>query len=194
MSTIQKIAAGLWKRIQKAHRSCLVYVTNHIIAGLISRRMRLFWYRYVMRFQLGQGTSVLPDFRISEPGNLVVGDHSVINNSCRFDNREPISIGNNVSVSYGSMLLTRGHNIDDPSFGTCGAGIRIDDYAWICANAVILPGVTIGKGAVVLTGSVVTKDVSPFAVVGGNPAQFIRERGRDLQYELNWNPRVPFFG
>lgn len=194
MDRIQRKAVGLWKRLMDARRSCLVYITNHFISALLCRRCRMFWYRRVMKFQLGQGTSVLPDFRISEPGNLTVGDHSVINNSCRFDNREPISIGSNVSISYGAMLLTRGHHIDDPSFGTCGAGIRIDDYAWICAKAIILPGVTIGKGAVVLTGSVVTKDVPPFAVVGGNPAAFLRERSRDLNYELKWNPRVPFFG
>ena len=147
-----------------------------------------------MRFNLGSTTSVLTDFKVAQRGNLHIGNNTVVNNSCRFDNRFPIEIGNNVSVSYGTHLLTKGHDVNSPNFKTKGAAIRIDDYVWICTNAMILPGVSIGKGAVVLSGAVVTKNVDPYAVVGGNPAKTVGERSKELTYNLDWNPWVPFWG
>jgi acetyltransferase-like isoleucine patch superfamily enzyme len=172
----------------------LVYLTNHLVSRVLFSSLRLFWYRRVMKFVIGEGSSVLTDFKVSRRGNLVIGRHTVVNNSCRFDNRAPIVLGDNVSVTYGTMILTKGHDIDDPEFGTRKGPVRVDDYVWICANALLQPGVTVGKGAVVLSGSVVVKDVAPFHVVGGNPAEFVRERSRDLKYTLSWDPWVPFFG
>lgn len=171
-----------------------VYLTNHVVSKIVFNRLRHGWYRRVMRFEIGDGSSVLTNLRVSRRGNIRIGRHSVINNHCRFDNRFPITIGDNVSMTYGTMILTKGHDIDDPLFRTKGAGVRIEDFAWICANAILLPGVSVGRGAVVLTGAVVTKDVPPYHVVGGNPAVFIRERSKDLRYELSWAPWVPFFG
>jgi maltose O-acetyltransferase len=175
-------------------KQILSYITNHLISQVLFSRVRLFWYRRVMKFVIGVHTSILTDLRVSTMSNMKVGDHTVINNGCRFDNRFPITIGNNVSITYGTIIYTKGHDIDDPYFGTKGAPVTIDDYAWICANVIILPGVHVGKGAVVLPGSVVTQDVKPYHVVGGNPAKFIRKRSTDLRYELDWDPWFPFFG
>ena len=172
----------------------LVYLTNHVISRTVFSRVRLFWYRKVMDFAVGHQSSILTDFKVSQPTNLIIGQHSVINNHCRFDNRFPIRIGSSVSISYGTMILTKGHDIDSADFSTKGAPVVIDDYVWLCANVLVLPGVTIGTGAVVLSGSVVTKSVEPYAVVGGNPARFIRQRTRALDYQLHWDPWVPFFG
>ena len=171
-----------------------VYFTNHVIARLIFSRLRLFWYRRFMGFHIGRQTSILTDFKVATVKNLVIGDNTVINNSCRFDNRFPIKIGKNVSITYGTTIFTKGHDIDDPDFKTQGGGVTIEDYAWLCAHAMILPGVRLGKGCVVLSGAVVTKDVPPYHVVGGNPAVFVRERSKDLRYQLDFDPWVPFFG
>ena len=172
----------------------LVYMTNHLISRIIFSSVRLFWYTRIMGFRLGSQSSILTDFKVAISGNIEIGSHTVINNSCRFDNRFPIRIGNNVSITYGTMIFTKGHDIDDPLFRTIGAPVVIEDYVWIAACAIILPGVTLGRGCIVLPGSVVTKSVEPFKVVGGNPAVVVRERGRDLQYQLHWDPWVPFFG
>ena len=65
---------------------------------------------------------------------------------------------------------------DDPHFDLVTKPIRIMDNVWVSTSAIILPGVTIGEGAVVAAGAVVTKDVAPWTVVGGNPAKFIKKR------------------
>lgn len=172
----------------------LVYATNHIITRIFLSSIRLNWYRHVMKYDVGDNSSILTDFKISGRKNLTIGRNTVINNGCRFDNRFPISIANNVSITYGTVILTKGHDMEDPMFATKGAPVIIDDYVWICARVTILPGVKINKGAVVLSGSVVTKDVPAYHVVGGNPASFVKKRSQNQVYKLNFNPWVPFFG
>lgn len=67
--------------------------------------------------------------------------------------------------------------------------MRVGDYAWLASHSVILPGVTVGEGAVVAAGPVVSRNVPPYTLVGGNPAQVIRERSRDLRYKLGYARR-----
>ena len=74
-------------------------------------------------------------------------------------------------------LYTSDHDPDDPYFSRRDAPITIHDNVWIGSSAIILKGVTVGEGAVVAAGSVVTRDVKAFTIVGGNPAKLIRERG-----------------
>ena len=97
-------------------------------------------------------------------------------------------IGDNVSVSPGVWILTDEHDIDDPDFPEVLSPVRIEDYAFIGSKAMILPGVTIGRGAVVGAGAVVTKSVAPFDVVGGVPARVIGRRGSEPRYELDYRP------
>ncbi|QPN65921.1 DapH/DapD/GlmU-related protein [Synechococcus sp. CBW1006] len=66
--------------------------------------------------------------------------------------------------------------------------VTIEDYAWLGVRVVVLPGITIGRGAVVGAGSVVSRDVPSMAIVAGNPARLIRNRHCDLRYTLNWEP------
>jgi putative colanic acid biosynthesis acetyltransferase WcaF len=78
------------------------------------------------------------------------------------------------------------HDIDSPDFKEIGAPVVIEDYVVIGSRVTILPGVTVGKGAIVASGAVVTKNVEPYAVVGGVPARFIKERSRNLTYTLKF--------
>ena len=79
--------------------------------------------------------------------------------------------------------------MNNPNFVDYYRPIIIDDHVWIGSRATILPGVTIGRGAVVMAGAVVTHNVEPFAVVGGVPARKVRERElTDPQYSLNFRP------
>lgn len=114
---------------------------------------------------------------------MSVGKGSVINFGCYLDNRRGIYIGNNVGIAHNTKIYSLGHNIDSPKFETKGAPVVIEDNVFIFSNVLVMPGVTIGEGAVVLAGSVVTKDVESWTIVGGNPAKKIRNRNREIDYK-----------
>lgn len=173
----------------------LLWITNHVISRVVFHAVRMLWYRKVMGYEIGQNSLILVDVRFSARRRLSIGSGSVVNNGCRIDNRAQVTIGNAVSLSYGTTIFTKGHTLDARDFGTTSAPVRLEDRVWTCAGSVILPGVTMGEGSVALTASVVTKDVGPFEVVGGNPAAFVRRRSQDLDYTTEGHrPWVPFFG
>lgn len=115
--------------------------------------------------------------------NITVSEGCFIGSGCKiiaYD--KPVIIGSNVLMASGTTIITRNHNFEDrdeliKNQGYSNAKIIIEDDVWLGFNSLILPGVTIGKGAVVAANSVVTKDVPPYYVVGGVPAKFIKERG-----------------
>ena len=89
---------------------------------------------------------------------------------------DEIKIGDQATVSQGVKLCAASHDISSKIMELTYAPIVVGDNAWIAGWSIILPGVTIGEGAVVAAGSVVTKDVEPWTAVGGNPAKFIKKR------------------
>lgn len=184
LTVLLKWLSRRWERVSIG---LTLYCFNHLINRLPSHRLRLLFYRRV--FKIGTGTSFLMHVVIRYPGNVSIGRHSTINYDCVLDGRgAEIIIGNNVNIASEVMIWTQEHDPDSPTHQTISKPVVIGDYAWIASRAIILPGVTIGEGAVVAAGAVVTKDVPPYAIVGGNPAKFIRERSKDLRYELNYFP------
>lgn len=123
------------------------------------------------------------------PEKLVIGENCIIGNDGFFDARDGITLGECVNIAAEVRIYTREHDIDEPYFAETGGPVVIDDYAYIGTRVTILPGVHIGKGAVVASGAVVTKDVPPYMLVGGVPAKVIRERSHDLRYKLNYAKR-----
>ena len=108
--------------------------------------------------------------------NLHIGDNTTVNPHCYLDARTGIHIGNNVNIANNTKIYTLGHDINAADLHLVGASVEIGDDAFVFSNVVIMPGVKIGKGAVVFAGSVVVKDVEPYTMVGGNPAKFIKNR------------------
>lgn len=94
----------------------------------------------------------------------------------RMQTHERIEIGNCVVINDGVRLITGSHDIHSPTYDHVFSPIIIEDHAWIATDAMILKGVRIGRGAVVAAGAVVTRNVPPFTVVGGNPAKEIGTR------------------
>ena len=92
------------------------------------------------------------------------------------DSWAPISIGANVLMNGDIDLLSAQHDVDSPDFVGDARGIVIGDYVWLPLGIKIMPGVSIGRCAVVGTGSIVTSDVEPYAVVAGNPARLVKKR------------------
>lgn len=112
--------------------------------------------------------------------NLHLGEGSGIGAGCRLHG--PVRIGDHVMMGPEVMVFAQGHNFDDLSRPMVQQGesepdeVVIGDDVWIGARAIILPGVHVGHGAVIGAGSVVTKDVPPFAVAAGNPARVVKSR------------------
>lgn len=121
-------------------------------------------------------SNVLPSCRIWQPWKLKMGDYSSLSEGVDCYTVDTISIGDQTTVSQGVKLCTAGHDIASKIMELTYAPIHIGANAWVAAWSMILPGVTIGEGAVVAAGAVVTKDVEPWTVVGGNPAREIKKR------------------
>ena len=115
-------------------------------------------------------------------GNLAIGDQTSFG-QCEITLHDTVSVGRCVVINDGAILLTASHRLSDPQWRHKKGKIIINDYAWIATNAIILPGVTIGKGAVVGAGAVVRQDVPEYAVVIGNPCSVQNiERTKTLIY------------
>ena len=115
-------------------------------------------------------------------------EFSTINRKCLLDSRGGLSIGQYVSVSPDVHFITASHDINSSEFVLTLGSIEVGDYSWIGSRATILPGVTIGKGAVVAAGAVVTRDVGEFEVVAGIPAKCIGRRNCKPAYNPMWRP------
>lgn len=123
--------------------------------------------------RIGRGLVIKPGVRIKHPWRLRIGDHCWLGQDAWIDNLTDVRIGDHVCISQGVYLCTGSHDPRDPRFGLITRPIQIGTGAWIGARSVILGGVTIGSNAVIAAGSVVTKDVTQWSVVGGNPARTI---------------------
>ncbi len=160
------------------------------IANSLAQCLPFYWMRRIyfglLGFQLGQRASIGMGFQFYKPGGVTLGEGSVVNRSCLFDNRGTIQVGRQVSIARNVAIFTAGHDPESPFFEMVIAPVRIDDHAVIFANANIMPGVRIGAGAVIYAGAVVTKDVDPMAIVGGVPARTIGRRHTIPEYALNY--------
>ncbi|MBW1655019.1 acyltransferase [Flavobacterium quisquiliarum] len=116
--------------------------------------------------------------------NLSIDDFSTLG-KVEIALHDKVSIGKYVCINDGVIILSASHDVSDPLWRHKKAPISIGDYAWIATNAIILPGVNIGKGAVVGAGAVVSKDVKDYTIVIGNPAKEIEKKRTEV---LKYNP------
>lgn len=148
-------------------------------------------------FQIGHGTVIWGTPMITGSGDLYkrlrIGCDCWFNGGCFFNLGAPITIGDRVAFGHQVMVLTDSHAIGDQRrrAGPLEAlPIQIGNGAWVGARATILPGVTIGEGAVVAAGAVVTKAVAPHLLVGGVPARPIRELTEDSHEQYPEFPKL----
>ena len=143
------------------------------------------WHYSKLLAHAGENLVISDRVRINNPQMVSVGDNCYIGNSVQlYPWKAPITIGNNVLIAAGVRMITRKHGFADmdrliSEQGYSNAPIVIEDDVWIGFQAIILPGVTIGRGSIIGANAVVTKDVAPYSIVGGVPARLIRRRTPD---------------
>jgi len=146
--------------------------------------------RFLARFlldDLGPEANIEHGADFGSGRGIRVGRRSGIGVDCRVGG--PLLVGNDVMMAPGVVILTQNHRydlvdvpmIDQGYIG--GAQVIIEDDVWIGTNAIILPGRRLGKGSIIAAGAVVTKDVDPYAIVGGNPARLIKRRDGKAERE-----------
>ncbi|HKY73986.1 MAG TPA: acyltransferase [Patescibacteria group bacterium] len=161
----------------------------YVVGAIPSHVVRRFFYR-LAGVEIGKGSTIHLFAQMYEPKNIHIGKGTIIGTMVVLDGRDVLKIGNHVDVASRVMMYNAQHDSDSEDFGMVTGPITIEDYVFIGPNAIILPGVTIGKGAIVAAGAVVTRDVPPMAIVGGVPAKLIRVRKvKTLQYTLG-RPRL----
>ena len=132
--------------------------------------LNLFGLKHNGHFRIYPTANVWAPWNVEMESGVAIDDHVNLYSVAK------IAIGAKVAISRETFICTASHDITYPNRPLVTAPINICDGVWIGARAIILPGITIGEGAVVAAGSVVTKDVEPWNVVGGNPAKFIKKR------------------
>ncbi len=141
-----------------------------------------FWHaprRLLLRLfggRVGRGVQIMPSARIWAPWNLALGDYATISHGVDLYSVDRIEIGAHATISQRAFLCTATHDVDHPNMPLVTAPIDIGDGAWVCAEAYVHPGVSIGADAVAGVRAVVLHDVPPGQIVGGNPAKFLRMR------------------
>lgn len=171
----QKISCWFGRRLALRHKNVTVHKTCRISpesrinpkGGTIS---------------IGAGTSV--SYNTAIQGDVSIGCGSSVNANCTivgYGKEGQVTIGDNVRIAANAMMIAGNHVFDDVNTPICKQGIRpapitIHDDVWIAGRVNITAGVTIGKGAVIAAGAVVTKDIPPYSVAAGVPAKVIKMR------------------
>lgn len=156
----------------------------HRVGHVPSHYTRRFFYRFG-GMKIGKGSTIHMGAIFYDIRNISIGEDSIIGERVVLDGRHKLIIGNHVDIASEVMIYNGQHDIHDPEFKGEFAQVQIKDYVFIGPRAIILPGITIGRGAIVGAGAVVTKDVPDFSIVGGVPAKIIGERkAKELNYRL----------
>lgn len=139
------------------------------------------WRAMLLRLfgaKLGAKCHFYPGSKIWAPWNLRCEDRVTLADGAEVYNPSPITFGSHAIVSQGAYICGATHLYNEPEFRLVSFPMRIGAFAWICARAMVSPGVNVGDGAILGLGSIATKDLEPFGVYAGAPARKVKERER----------------
>lgn len=181
--SLKEVIKKIFNRIKTIGLEFNVFLL-HMMFKLPSHNLRHF-FAMCSGMHIGKGATIHTNCRFYNPKNISIGKDSIIGEFSILDGRDKLQIGDHVDIASEVMIYNSEHDINDKYFSPILAPVVIDDYVFIGPRAIILAGVKVGKGAIVAAGAVVTKDIPPYAIVGGVPAKIIGERReKDLNYTL----------
>jgi len=140
------------------------------------------WRSFLLRCfgaRIGAHAHIYPRCEIWAPWNLVCEDVVAIADGAIVYNPALVTLASHVTISQQAYLCGAGHDIDSAGFEMVAKPINVGAYGWICARAVVLPGVRVGEGAVLALGAIASRDLSEWTVNAGSPARFVRQRKAD---------------
>jgi acetyltransferase-like isoleucine patch superfamily enzyme len=182
MSAVKQIAGRAMAPVfQSQLWPSVEFLLLEIIGFIPSHRLRCALYR-AQGMGIGTNTHVYGRLEVRTPSQVNLGQNTTVGHDVILDGRGGLDIGDNVNLSSDVAIWTLTHDPQARDFGTWAGPVRIESRAWLGFRSTVLPGVTVGEGAVVAAGAVVTKDVAPYAIVGGVPAVVLGQRTRDLDY------------
>ncbi len=177
--TVNKIVNRMYSYIQDIELLIL-----RVVGIVPIHTLRLLFF-ILSGVKIGEGSHLHMGIQFFNPSGVKIGKGSIIGQNAFLDGRDKLTIGNYVDIASDVMIYNSEHDVNSEDFEAILAPVVIEDFCFIGPRAIILPGVTLKKGAVVGAGAVVTKDVPEYVIVGGVPAKIIGERQvKDLNYRL----------
>ena len=140
------------------------------------------WRRFILRLfgaTVGPHAHIHNSTRVTMPWNLTLGSWAAVGENVLIYNLGPIEIASRATVSHRAHLCAGTHDYRRADLPLLKPPVRVGPQAWVCADAFVGPGVSVGEGAVVGAASVVTRDVEPWTIVAGNPARHVKDRVLD---------------
>jgi putative colanic acid biosynthesis acetyltransferase WcaF len=163
-------------------REAAYRIAWHLVWALACRwtpRQMLRWRAFVLRLfgaEIGTAVLVFGSVRIEFPNRLKLGDYSALGPRVWVYNFSEVDIGHHCLISQDTVLCTASHDYETPNLDFFSKPIRIASESWVAAETFVMPGVTIGQGAVIGARSLVTKDMPEWMVCAGHPCKPIKPR------------------
>ncbi len=194
--TPAEVIEKIINRCRTVHLEFVTGLLWWVVGYVPSHTFRRFCYK-LAGIKIGRKSTIHMGGRVYYPRGIEIGEGTLIGEKATLDGRRQLKnsrggllIGSHVDIASEVMLWTSQHDIHSDNMATIEEKVTVGDYVFIGPRSIILPGVSIGKGAIVAAGSVVTKDVAPMKIVAGVPAKEIGERAtKNLNYKLG-RPRL----
>lgn len=170
--------------IKNVLRDFVFYVFNYWVTFFPNYMIRKLYLQKLMGIKIGK-QSFIHMGCLFYP-NVTIGNNSVIGRQCHLLGN--ITIKDNVSITAQAYIFTVSHDKNSSSFDIFSIPVVIEDFAWIGARAMILPGVRVGRGAILGAASTATKSIPDYAICVGAPAKQVGIRSENLCYELVYFP------
>lgn len=162
---------------------------NYFIANIPFWFIRRLLY-ILMGMKIGKNSRILMKTMVINPRGIIIGNRTIINEKCYLDGRGTISIGDDVSVSHYTRIITGSHDICSSDFRYITKAVIIENNVFIGSGGIILGGGYLKRGCVIAAGSVCKSgQYSEYGLYSGVPAAFVLKRDIEDDYQLgDWKP------